>query len=152
MCDVQRKRPLHKLNGVEINVIRGSSAYSTASGKSLAPQTRYRMQRQRWFPATPSPAAQGQTIKPHAVVSERIGERHASACRYKKEVPEGSSRSPDSFLATRSISQQRVNGGRMIFQPDAYIPFTSELRFILSVEKGKKQRTWRIAAPQIAEI
>jgi len=25
-----------------------------------------------------------------AVMSERIGERHASACRYKNEVPEGS--------------------------------------------------------------
>ena len=27
---------------------------------------------------------------PHAVMIERIGERHASACRYKNEVPEGS--------------------------------------------------------------
>ena len=25
-----------------------------------------------------------------AVMSERIGERHASACRYKNEIPEGS--------------------------------------------------------------
>ena len=29
----------------------------------------------------------------HAVMIERIGERHASACRYKNEVPEGSRRS-----------------------------------------------------------
>jgi len=28
-----------------------------------------------------------------AVMSERIGERHASACRYKNEIPEGSRRS-----------------------------------------------------------
>ena len=29
----------------------------------------------------------------YAVMSVRIGERHASACRYKNEVPEGSRRS-----------------------------------------------------------
>ena len=28
-----------------------------------------------------------------AVMSETIGERHASACRYKNEIPEGSRRS-----------------------------------------------------------
>ena len=33
------------------------------------------------------------TILLHAVVNERIGERHASACRYKNEVPDGSRRS-----------------------------------------------------------
>ena len=34
---------------------------------------------------------------------ETFGERHASACRYKNEVPEGSRRSRDSFLVARSV-------------------------------------------------
>ena len=38
------------------------------------------------------------------MLKERIGERHASACRYKNDVPEGSRRSPDSFLPARSLS------------------------------------------------
>ena len=39
----------------------------------------------------------------HAVMSESIGERHASACRYKKRDTGGLTplRSPDSFLAAR---------------------------------------------------
>ena len=38
-----------------------------------------------------------------AVMSATIGERHASACRYKNEVPDGSRRSPHAFLAAWRI-------------------------------------------------
>ena len=46
----------------------------------------------------------------HAVMSARIGERHASACRYKKQGAIGLTplRSPDSFLAARCIYRARL--------------------------------------------
>ena len=49
---------------------------------------------QREFPRLPSRTKQrALAIILCAVMSETIGERHASACRYKNEVPEGSRRS-----------------------------------------------------------
>ena len=47
------------------------------------------------------------------VMDETIGERHASACRYKNEVPEGSRRSARrTHFCPRGVSLVRFRGGR----------------------------------------
>ena len=50
-----------------------------------------------------------------AVVRERIGERHASACRYKDEVPEGLRRSARRLISGHAkYSTTRLNDLRTL--------------------------------------
>ena len=70
------------------------------------------------------PVRQGAVLILRAVMSETIGERHASACRYKNEVPEGSRRS-----ARRTHFQPRgVLGGNQLKISCSTCPWTSVRR------------------------